>query len=67
MLPNFGGMKVVLHFRKLSIYNLSILNPVKIPRFNGLESYTFWWSSFEHHNQLIKIKPIHFKYNFQLF
>jgi hypothetical protein len=39
--PNFGSMKVVLHFRKLNIHNLPISNPVKIPRLNKLESYTF--------------------------
>jgi hypothetical protein len=41
VLPNFGGMKVVLHFRKPNIHNLPILDLVKIPRLNELEFYTF--------------------------
>jgi len=61
MSPNFGNMKVVFHFRKPNIYNLPILDFVKIPRFNRLESYTFWWSSFEGYNQLSEIGPIHFE------
>jgi hypothetical protein len=47
VLPNFGGMKVVLHFYKPNIYNLSISDPIKIPKLNELESYTFRWYSFE--------------------
>jgi hypothetical protein len=39
--PNFGGMKVVLHFCKPIIYNLSILDPIKIPWLSRLEPYTF--------------------------
>ncbi len=61
MLPNFGGMNVVFHFRKPNIHNLLILDPIKIPRFCGLESYTFRWSSFEGLNQLSEIGPIHLK------
>jgi hypothetical protein len=43
-------MKVIFHFHKPNIYNLSILNPIKIPKLNGLESYTFKGSSFEGFN-----------------
>ncbi len=55
------GIKVVFHFRKLNIYNLLILDPIKIPKFSKLESHTFQWSSFEGHNQLSEIGPIHFE------
>jgi hypothetical protein len=41
MLLNFGGMKVVFHLCKPNIYNLPILNPNKIPRFNGLNPTPF--------------------------
>ncbi len=61
MSPNFGDMKVVFHFCKPSIHNLPILNPIKIPRLNGLESHIFRWSSFEGCNQLSEIGPIHFE------
>jgi hypothetical protein len=61
VLPNLGGMKVILHFHKLSIHNLSILDPIKNPKFSKLESRTFRWSSFEGRNQLTKVRPIHFE------
>ncbi len=61
MSPNLGGMKVILHLCKPNIHNLSILDPIKIPRFRKLESHTFWWSSFEDCNQLTEIGPIHFE------
>jgi hypothetical protein len=41
MLTNLGGMKVIFHFRKPSIHNLSILGPIKVPRLSGLELHTF--------------------------
>jgi hypothetical protein len=59
--PNFSNMKIILHFHKPNIYHLLILDPVKIPRLNSLKSYTFRWSSFEGHNQVSEIWPIHFK------
>jgi hypothetical protein len=31
------------------------LGPIKIPKLNGLESYTFRWSFFEGHNNLVKL------------
>ncbi len=61
MSRNFGNMKVVLHFRKPSIYNLLISDHIKIPKFSELQSYTFQWSSLEGRNQLSEIGPIHFK------
>jgi hypothetical protein len=38
---NFGGMNVVFHTCKPNIYNLLVLNPVKISRLNKLETYPF--------------------------
>ncbi len=67
MLPNSGGMKIVFHFCKTNIHNLSISNHIKIPKLNGIKAYVFRWSSFEGLNQPNEIGPIHFKQNFQLF
>ncbi len=66
-MPNFGSMKVVFHLYKLNIYNLSISDPIKIPKLSGFESYIFKRSSFDGLNQPSEIKPIHLKQNFQLF
>jgi hypothetical protein len=45
--PNLGGMKIIFHLRNPSIHNLFISYPIKVPKFCGLESHTFRWSSFE--------------------
>jgi hypothetical protein len=41
VLPNFGGMNVVFHFRKPSIHNLSVIGPIEVPRLSGLETRIF--------------------------
>jgi hypothetical protein len=38
---DLGGMNIVFHFRKPSIRNLSIVNPIEVPRLNRLEPRTF--------------------------
>jgi hypothetical protein len=62
--PNLGNMNVVFHFRKPSIHNLLIANPIEVPR---LKSHSFRWSSLEGHNQLTEVGPIHFEEDLQLF
>jgi hypothetical protein len=39
--PNLSGMKVVFHFRKPSIHNLPISDPIKIPKLSKFETHTF--------------------------
>ncbi len=58
MSPHFGNMNVGFHICKPSIYNRPILNPIKIPKLNRLETYPFRWSSFEGNNQIGEIEFI---------
>ncbi len=67
MPSDLGGMQIILHFGKPSIHNLSVVGAIEVPKFGRLESRILGWPPFEGHNQLIKIGPIHFEEDFQLF
>jgi hypothetical protein len=41
MSTNLSGMKVISHFRKPSIHNLSIPGPIKVFELGALEFHTF--------------------------
>jgi hypothetical protein len=62
-----GSMQVILHFGKPSIHNLSVTGTIEVPKFGRLKSRILGCSSFEGHNQLTKIGPIHFEEDLQLF
>jgi hypothetical protein len=64
---NLGGMQIILHFRKPSIHNLSVVGTIEVLGFGWLEPRIFGCSSFEGRNQLTKVGPIHLEEDFQLF
>jgi len=67
MSSNFGDMYIIFHFGKPSIHNLSVIGIIEVLAFGWLKSHVFGCPSFEDHNQLTKVGPIHFEEDFQLF
>jgi hypothetical protein len=64
---NLDGMQIIFHLCKPSVHNLSVIGTIEVPRFGRLEPRILGYSSFEDHNQLTEIGPIHFEEDFQLF
>jgi hypothetical protein len=63
---NLGGMNIIIHLRKPSIYNLTVAGTIEVPRFSRLEPFTLGGSRFEGRHQLTKVGPPHLEKYFKL-